>query len=157
VIALERAEAEVRVLILAGDKITALGKDRLAELDEWAYGLAKTFAPKKDEKGRAHWDNDGDELRFMRFMAFSGRCAAARAQFESPKYAAVTVASQTEKTPDIYMQDPYKVMDDIVDRWIAADEAEKAEKMTDVTPAVEPEPVEVKPNPDDEGIDGELA
>ena len=58
-----------RSLILAGDKITALGKDRLAELDEWAYGIAKGFAPQKDDKGRARWENDGDELRFMSFLA----------------------------------------------------------------------------------------
>ena len=38
------------------------------------------------------------------------------------------MANQGEKTPDIYKQDPYKVMEDIVDRWIAADEAEKAER-----------------------------
>ena len=42
----------------------------------------------------------------MRFMAFSGRCAAARAQFESPRYAAIAVANQdVNKTPDIYKQD----------------------------------------------------
>jgi|SRR5262249_9459174 len=156
-IALEQAESEVRVLILAGDKITALGKDRLAELDQWAYGLAQKYAPKEDEKGRPYWDNDGDELRFMRFLNFSGRCATARAQFESPRYAAIAVANQGEKIPDIYKQDPYKVMEGIIERWIAADEAEKAEKAIDVTPAAEPEPVEVKPNPDDDGIDGELA
>ena len=45
----------------------------------------------------------------------------------------------------------------IVEGWIAPDEAEKAERAIDVTPATEPTPVEVKPNPDDEGIDGELA
>ena len=118
--------------------------------------LAKKFAPREDDKGVAHWENPRDELRFMRFLAFSGRCAAAPAQFESPKYAAVAVANQSENTPDIYKQDPYKVMDDIVDRWIAAEKAEKAERMIDVTPAPEPEPVEVKPNPDD-GIDEELA
>jgi len=63
-----------------------------------------------------------------------------------------------EKTPDVYIQDPHKVLEDIVDRWIAADEAERAEKAIDVTPAAEPEPVaiEAKPEPDD-GIDGELA
>jgi hypothetical protein len=57
-----------------------------------------------------------------------------------------------EKTPDVYKQDPYKVLEDIVDRWIAADEAEKAERAIDVTPAAEPTPVEVKSDPDDEGI-----
>lgn len=49
------------------------------------------------------------------------------------------------------------MLEEIVERWIAADEAEKAEKAIDVTPPVEPAPVEVKPNPDDDGIDGELA
>ena len=44
-----------------------------------------------------------------------------------------------------------------VSNWIAAAEAEKAEKMIDVTPPAEPVAVEAKPNPDDEGIDGELA
>ena len=156
VIALERAESEVRVLVLAGDKITSLGKDRLAELDQWAYGMAQKFAPTEKE-GKLVWENDGDELRFMRFMAFSAKCALGRAQFESPRYAAIAVANQGEKTPDIYKQDPYVVMEGILDRWLAADEAEKAEKAIDVTPAAEPEPVEVKPNPDDQGIDGELA
>src|SRR5262245_36065374 len=32
----------------------SLGKDRLAELDEWAYGLAKEFAAQKDDKGKAY-------------------------------------------------------------------------------------------------------
>src|SRR5262249_48940789 len=135
VIALEQAESEIRVLLLAGDRITALGKDRLAELDEWGYGLAKKFAPQEDEKGVTSWKNPGDELRFMRFLAFTYKCALGRAQFESLKYAAVAVANQgSEKTPDVYIQDPYKVMEDIVDRRIAADEAERAEKAIDVTP-----------------------
>src|SRR5262249_30047699 len=68
VIALEQAEAEVRVLILAGDKITALGKDRLAELDEWAYGIAKTFAPKEDE--------DTSAGRWTPFQAPEGKILA---------------------------------------------------------------------------------
>src|SRR5262249_27666350 len=49
VIALERAESEVRVLVLAREKITSLGKDRLAELDQWAYGMAQKFAPREKE------------------------------------------------------------------------------------------------------------
>src|SRR5262249_43122568 len=81
VIALERAESEVRVLVLAGDKITSLGKDRLAELDQWAYGMAQKFAATEKE-GKLVWENDGDELRFMRFMAFSAKCALGRAQFD---------------------------------------------------------------------------
>src|SRR5262249_15815780 len=67
----------VRMHFLAGDKITSLGKDRLAELDDWAYGIAKKYAPNKDDKGRLHWDNEGDEVRFMRFLNFCGRCARA--------------------------------------------------------------------------------
>ena len=66
-----------------------------------------------------HWKNEGDELRFFRFMTFCGKCAAARAQFESPRYAAIAV---------------YKVMDDIIDRWFAAAAAERAEKALDITP-----------------------
>ena|SRR5215472_17413815 len=70
VIALEQAENEVRVLVARGDKITALGKDRLAELDQWAHGLAQKYAP-KEKDGKLYWDNDGDEVRFMRFLNFS--------------------------------------------------------------------------------------
>src|SRR5215472_786867 len=44
-VVLDKAENEVRVLVARGDKITALGKDRLAELDQWAHGLAQTPAP----------------------------------------------------------------------------------------------------------------
>ena len=53
--ALENAEREVRKIVLAGDKITSLGKDRLAELDEWAYGMAQKYAPKEDKNGRLFW------------------------------------------------------------------------------------------------------
>src|SRR5262249_35519956 len=67
---------------------------RLAELDEWAYGLAKKFAPQEDANGKAYWENDGDEMRFLRFIAFSMKCALGRAQFESPKYSAVAPANQ---------------------------------------------------------------
>jgi len=170
-VVLDQAEAEIRVLIEAGARITALGKDRLTEIDDWAYKAAKRFAPREDkngdpywknpvpvedENGNTHWKNEGDELRFFRFMTFCGKCAAARAQFESPRYAAIAVANQEgQKIPDIYKQDPYKVMDDIIDRWFAAAAAERAEKALDITPTPELEPV-AKPDPDD-GIDGELA
>jgi len=153
IVALESAEREVRKIVLAGDKITSLGKDRLAELDDWAYGIAKKYAPKEDKEGRLYWDGEGDEVRFMRFLNFCGRCATARAQFESPKYAAIALQNQGQKTPEIYKRDPYKVMDDMVARWIAAEAAEKAERAINVTP--EPAPVEVKPEPE-EGVDGEL-
>src|SRR5262249_17151502 len=73
----------------------------LAVLDAWAYSLAQKFAPLEDKEGNVSWRNEGDELRFMRFMSFSGKCAAARAQFESPRYAAIAVANQGEKIPDI--------------------------------------------------------
>src|SRR5262249_43138874 len=150
---LDAAEREVRVIVAAGEDIAKLGKDRLAELDAWAYGLAQKFAPVEDENGNTHWKNEGDELRFFRFMTFCGKCDAARAQFESPRYAAIAVANQEgQKIPDIYKQDPYKVMDDIIDRWFAAAAAERAEKALDITPTPELEPV-AKPDPDD-GIDG---
>ena len=55
-------------------------------------------------------------------------------------------------TPEIYKRDPAKVMDDMVARFIAAREAERAESVIDVTP--EPEPA--KPEPE-EGVDGEMA
>src|SRR5262249_53863616 len=104
------------------------------------------------------WDCDGDELRFMRFLNFCGKCALGRAQFESPKYAAIAVASQGKKTPEIYKRDPAKVMDDIVARFIAARAAERAEKAIDVAQEshTEAETVVTPPEPDD-GIDGELA
>src|SRR5215472_13515618 len=61
---LDEAERAMRVLVVAGKPITTLGKDRLAELDAWAYGLAQRFAPLEDDNGNAHWKNEGDELRF---------------------------------------------------------------------------------------------
>src|SRR5262249_58749718 len=73
-------------------------------------------------------------------------------------FAAIAVANQGDQTPDIYKRNPRQVLEEMVTRWIAADEAEKAARAIDVTPAAEPEPVaiEAKPEPDD-GIDGELA
>jgi hypothetical protein len=47
---LDQAEAEVRAIRVEGFKIGKLGKDRLAEIDEWAFRLAKKFAPKENEK-----------------------------------------------------------------------------------------------------------
>jgi hypothetical protein len=126
---LDAAEAQVRVIKSKGLSLDTLGKDRLTELDAWAHSMAKQFAPKEDEKtGRMYWENDGDEARFLRFMKLCGEYAAARAPYESPRLAAVAVANRAESTPDIYKQDPYKAMDDIIDRWIAADAAEKAEQ-----------------------------
>ena len=48
----------------------ALGLLILAELDQWAHGLAQKYAP-KEKDGKLYWDNDGDEVRFMRFLNFS--------------------------------------------------------------------------------------
>jgi hypothetical protein len=121
---LDAAEREVRELKAEGQPLGALGKDRLTELDAWAHSMAQQFAPKKDEKtGRMVWECDGDEARFVRYMKLCGEYAAARAPYESPRLAAVAVARQGEKMPDIYKQDPYKVMEDIVDRLLAAEEA----------------------------------
>ena len=49
----KRKEAELEVRVLSGtiEDISKLGKDRLAELDAWAYGLAQKFAPYEDENG----------------------------------------------------------------------------------------------------------
>jgi len=55
VVALESAEREVRALILAGDRITALGKDRLAELDEWAAACARARATRFPRPPASHW------------------------------------------------------------------------------------------------------
>src|SRR5262249_47127932 len=109
---LNKAERELRVLAAAGKDITTLGKDRLAQLDAWAYEMAQGFAPHK-VGDRLHWDNDGDELRFMRFMSFCGKCAAARAQFESPRYAAIALANQGEKIREIFRRNPHQVFPSI--------------------------------------------
>src|SRR5262249_24687957 len=102
----------------------------------WRRGLPL----REDKNGDPYWKNPGDEARFDRYLKLSAKCALGRAQFESPRYAAIDVANQSEKVPDIYKRDPYKVMEDIVERWIAADEPEKAEKAIDVTPAADPSP-----------------
>jgi len=60
---LDAAEREVRVLAAAGEDITKLGKDRLAELDAWAYGLARKFAPVEDEKPTVHMALPGNSRR----------------------------------------------------------------------------------------------
>src|SRR5215467_7001470 len=88
-VVLDQAEAEVRVLIEAGARITALGKDRLTEIDDWAYKAAKRFAPREDKNGDPYWKNPGDEARFDRYLKLSAKCALGRAQFESPRYATV--------------------------------------------------------------------
>jgi hypothetical protein len=54
--------------------------------------------------------------------------------------------------------DPHENLMRIIEGWIEADKAEKAERMMiNVTPVPEPAAPEMKPNPDDDGIDGEMA
>jgi len=74
-VVLDQAEAEIRVLIEAGARITALGKDRLTEIDDWAYKAAKRFAPREDKNGDPYWKNPGDEARFDRYLKLSAKCA----------------------------------------------------------------------------------
>ena len=64
--ATNRSVAELAIAI-TGD-IKALGKDRLAELDNMAMQLVQVFAPKKDAQGNIHW-GEGDEARFYRCVA----------------------------------------------------------------------------------------
>src|SRR5215471_3092512 len=109
---LDAAEAQVRALKAEGQPLETLGKERLTEIDDWAYKAAKRFAPREDKNGDPYWKNPGDEARFDRYLKLSAKCALGRAQFESPRYAAIAVASQGEQTPEIYKRDPYKVMDD---------------------------------------------
>ena len=79
-------EVAKELLIYIDLPLDTLGKDRLAELDAWAYSMAMQFAPKKEKKtGRMYWENDGDEARFLRFFKLSGEYAAARAPYESPR------------------------------------------------------------------------
>jgi hypothetical protein len=141
----------------AEHKLYTLGKDRLAEIDNIMMNLALAYSPAdKDEKGnpcRPFWKEPADEARFLRFMALSYDCAKARAPYESPR-ATTEDQATTEDTDD----DPHGRLMRIIDNWIEANEAARAEKAIDVTPKAEPEPaaVETKPDPDD-GIDGELA
>ena len=150
---LDAATREVR-LLAAKNQLHKLGKDRLADLDGWAYDMAQRFAPTEDKSGSLYWNNEGDEIRFMRFLMFAARCAGLRAQYESPRYAAIALATQGQQTPEIYKRDPYKVMEEMVARFRAAAEIERAERAIDVTPEPAPEPA--KPEPE-EGVDGEMA
>ena len=152
---LDQAEAEVRAIRAEGFKIGKLGKDRLAEIDEWAYSLAKEFAPTRDENGRLHWKSPGDEARFERYLKLCAECARARAAYESPRYAAIAMAHQQQDDDDPFEGvDPHKSLEDMLRRYWAAKEAEKEEqKMIEVR---EPEPVEAKPEiDDDDPADGE--
>src|SRR5215471_15313630 len=104
---------------------------------------------KKARRSRISTSKNGDEARFDRYLKLSAKCALGRAQFESPRYAAIAVANQEgQKIPDIYKQDPYKVMDDIIDRWFAAAPAERDDGVDGELVATPPE---------DDGVDGELA
>jgi hypothetical protein len=97
------------------------------------------------------------ERKQGRFMGLSYDCAKARAPYESPR---INPAADQAGVPDEDDgEDPREALKRTIRAWIEADEAEKAERAIDVTPASEPVVIEVKPNPnpDDEGIDGELA
>src|SRR6516164_10224676 len=170
---LDDAETEVRALKAEGLPLDTLGKDRLAELDAWAHAMAKQFAPKKNRKtGRMYWENDGDEARFVRFMKLCGEFSAARAAYESPRLSAIA-AGKLGSEPDVD-DDPHERLMRIIDNWIAANEAEKAERAIDVTPGADAMPMTREGEPDtvarggtgglipptgandDDGIDGEL-
>jgi hypothetical protein len=79
-------------------------------------------------------------------------CAKARAAYESPRYTAIAVASKEGDGATQDVDDPKEALRQIVARWIAADEAERAENAIVVSPAAEPADVI---EPDDS--DGELA
>ena len=154
----EAAAVEVAAAKATKGGLSVLGKDRLTEIDEIAMDLALAFRPVKDEHGRPDWKSPGDELRFERYLRLAYYCAKARAPYESPRLAAIAAGNLGNQDDDDG-SDPRENLLRIVENWIAAADAEKAEKMIDVTPPAAPEPVavEVKPSPDDEGIDGELA
>ena len=118
-----------------------------------AMQLVQVFAPKKDAQGNIHW-GEGDEARFYRCVAMAGKYAEARAPYESPRLSAIAAGNLGDAKPDAN-DDPHARLMAIIDNWIANHEAEKAAKMIDVTP--EPEPAAVETNPDDDGIDGEMA
>jgi hypothetical protein len=91
----------------------------------------------------------------LRFMALSYDCAKARAPYESARAGENTNQHGTE---DDDGDDPHENLMRIIEGWIEADKAEKAERMMiDVSPVPESAAPETKPNPHDEGIDGEMA
>ena len=72
---LDKAAAAVAVQVetlKAEDKLYALGKDRLAEIDQIMFEYALGFSPeKKDEKGnpcRPFWKNPADEMKTTALM-----------------------------------------------------------------------------------------
>ena len=133
--ATDRLVAELAIAI-TGD-IKALGKDRLAELDNMAMQLVQVFAPKKDAQGNIHW-GEGDEARFYRCVAMAGKYAEARAPYESPRLSAIAAGNLAGQAPDPN-DDPHARLMRIIDNWIAADEAEKAERVAQGLPANETE------------------
>ena len=156
--AADKIAAELAIAI-TGD-VEALGKDRLTELDNMAVQLVKLFAPRKDGDGNAYWLNPGDEARFYRAVAMAGKYAEARAPYESPRLAAIAAANlNPPDADDDGGVDPYENIKRIIEGWIEAEKAERAEKMIDVTPALESrteaETVSTPSNPDDD-CDGEL-
>ena len=150
---LDEAEDEVRAIRAEGFKIGKLGKDLLAEIDEWAFRLAKKFAPKENEKGKMFWESPGDEARFERYLKLCVECARARAAYESPRYAAVAIAHQQQDDDDPFEGiDPHKHLEELVTRFFAAKAAEAAEKLIDVTsakPEPDPAPIEPERGPED--------
>jgi N6-adenosine-specific RNA methylase IME4/ParB-like chromosome segregation protein Spo0J len=110
------------------------------------------------DEGPPHsWKNPGDEQRFERYLALSGKCALGRAQFESPRYAAVAVANQESKPEEEYIDDPRERLK-LVRNYIAAEEAQKAEDAMNAAPALEAaERKEPAPFKLDDACDGELA
>ena len=98
---------------------------------------------------------DLDEMRAKLFAGEDVDRAAMRAIADTlEKY--LPVQPKPAEPVDIH-DDPHARLMAIVDAWIANHEAEKAAKMIDVTPAPEPSAIEIKTDPDDDGIDGEMA
>ena len=162
---LDDAETEVRALKAEGLPLDTLGKDRLAELDAWAYSMAMQFAPKKEKKtGRMYWENDGDEARFLRFFKLCGEYAAARAPYESPRLSAIAAGNLGGQAPDPD-DDPHERLMRIIDNWIAANVVTPGAGAEPATRGGEPAAVAIGRTAgsipatganDDDGIDGEL-
>src|SRR5262245_35022623 len=126
---LDKAASAVaaQIAVLKADhKLYTLGKDRLAEMDSLMFRMALAYSPEeKDEKGnpcRPYWENPADEARFLRFLGLSYDCAKARAPYESRR----AIAGETTVDEDDG-EDPRETHMRIVENWIAADEAARAE------------------------------
>ena len=110
--------------------------------------------------------------RVCTMLPRSGEFAAARAPYESPRLSAIA-AGKLGSEPDVD-DDPHERLMRIIDNWIAANEAERAERAIDVTPGADAMPMTREGEPDtvarggtgglipptgandDDGIDGEL-